>query len=124
MSLKSRQSIEQVPKKVENKEEHNYPYKKGKLILEDKMTNRFEWNILSCKNEEKPPNSDIGLSSNSLHVSEIMAVDENLIGQRYNFGFCWLFSGFLNPYDSPMKCQWLYLNFKWNPQNIEANIHI
>ena len=41
-SKKSRQSIEEVPKKVESKEEHNYPNKRDKLTLEDKITIRLE----------------------------------------------------------------------------------
>jgi hypothetical protein len=32
------------------------------------------------ENGENPSNSDVGLSSNSLHASEFMAVGENLIG--------------------------------------------
>jgi hypothetical protein len=54
---------------------------------------------------ENPSNSDVGLSSNSLHVSGIMAIGGNLIEQKYNSWFCQLFRGFLNPYSYPMKCQ-------------------
>lgn len=40
ITKKSRQSIEEVPKKVERKKKHNYPNKMGKLTLEDKSTSR------------------------------------------------------------------------------------
>ena len=63
---------------------------------------------------EKPLEFDVGLSSNSLHASEFMAVGENLIGQRYVSWVCLLFSGFLDRYNSPMKCQWSYFNIEQN----------
>ena len=53
---------------------------------------------------EKPLKFDVGLSSNSWHASEFMVVSENLIGQRYVSWICLMFSGFLDPYNSPMKC--------------------
>ena len=65
--------------------------------------------------QENPSNSGVGLLSNSLHASAFMAVGENLIGQRCVYWFCWLSSGFLDPYDSPMKCQICYFDFKQNP---------
>jgi hypothetical protein len=49
-----------------------------------------------------------------------MAVGENLIGQQYNSCFRWLFRGFLNPYNSPMKYQIDYSNITTNPQNNNA----
>jgi hypothetical protein len=41
----------------------------------------------AVKVKQNPQNSDVDLSSNSLHISEIMAVDEDLFGQRYNYWF-------------------------------------
>ena len=71
--------------------------------------------MLCCKSEEKPPNSYVGLSSNSWHAYEFMAVGANLIGQQCIFWFGWLSSGFLVPYDSPIECQMCHLDLRQNP---------